>query len=65
MGCPLAITPNKSHYEQGEMFTSYQHVHGSLSFPLMTFKRSIMLLFTHHPSLPHPVREVLLELSQI
>lgn len=66
MGCSLAPHPTKAIMEQGETFTSYQHVHGSLSFPLMTFKRSHnVALRLHHPPLPHHVREVLLELSQI
>lgn len=61
MGCSLAILPNQSQEEQTEMFKSYQRIHESSSFSLMTFRGSRMLIFSH----PYPVREVLLGLGHI
>lgn len=47
MSCSLTILPTKCQHEHPEIFQCYQYVHESLSFSLITFRESIMLIFSH------------------
>lgn len=65
MGYSWAILPNKCQYEQRDIFKFYQHAHESLSFPLMTFRESRMLIFSHLTHQPSPCKGSNAGLGQI